>query len=196
MDERLPDAPLPPAAATMPLDPELQKRLQWVQDEEDRRLSRARQVLRERRVLLPVLAVTVLAFPNFRVAKVQGHSMEPTFHTGDTLYLLKTYHTFSPLKVGDVVIIKRKHGNATGEEIVKRIVFMQNAQGNAPWPRLLETGRGPVPADVWFPQYTGGAATVPAGGIIVMGDNIMNSMDSRDFGPVNEYEIVGKVLNP
>jgi len=180
----------------MPLDPELERRLATVRDEDARRADLAARIRKERRVLLPILGLAVLAFPNFKFGKVQGHSMEPTYHTGDTLVILKTYRSLSPIHVGDIVVVKLKHGATAGEEIVKRVVFMQNHQGTATLPTYLPTGRGQVPSEPWFPQYSPGGMRVPADGILVMGDNTLNSMDSRDFGPVYDYEIEGKVLNP
>ena len=98
------------------------------------------------------------------------------------------------------MIIHLKHGKNKGEEIVKRVIFVQNEKGNAPWPQYIQNSRtkisGPIRADAWFPEYTSGGETVPVGSVMVMGDNTFNSMDSRDFGPIADYEIEGKVLNP
>ncbi|MBC8102015.1 MAG: signal peptidase I [Cytophagales bacterium] len=203
MDERVPTGAAAattlsdslPIAAAAPLDPVLESRLVAVRAAEERRGSLAARIKRERRVLLPILGLCLLALPNFGMAKVQGHSMEPTYTTGDSLVLLKTFRLFAPVKVGDIVIVKLKHGANKGEEIVKRVVFVQNEKGNALWPRYLETGRGRVRADSWFPEYTGGGAVVPIGSLMVMGDNTYNSLDSRDFGPVFDYELLGKVLS-
>ena len=83
---------------------------------------------------------------------------------------------------------------------MKRVIFVQNDKGNAPWPHFVHNSRsaiyGPIPTDYWFPEYVAGTAVVPAGSVMVMGDNTINSMDSRDFGPVSDSEIEGKVLNP
>ena len=185
---------------SLPTDPDLEERLNKVRVAEERRKSLAARIKQERRVLLPVLGLCLLALPNFRVAKVQGHSMEPRYKTGDTLYLLKTFRWFNPVQVGDIVVIHLKHGPTKGEEIVKRVIFVQNDKGNAPWPKQVHNSRsevsGPIPTDYWFPEYVSGSEVVPVGSVMVMGDNTMNSMDSRDFGPISDSEIEGKVLNP
>jgi signal peptidase I len=147
--------------------------------------------------LLPVLGVALVCLPNFRMAEVSGVSMEPTYRSGDRLVMLKTYRTFSPLKVGDVVVIRLNHGKYRGEEWVKRIVFLQNERGDEPWPKWLETGRGQVPAAAWFPEEAAGRRKVPPGTMLVLGDNIADALDSRDpeIGAVSLDEVIGKVLN-
>ena len=170
---------------------------QTLVQEREAALRRRRALIRkERMILAPVFVLALFAWPNFGIAKVQGHSMEPRYKTGDTLYVLKTYRQFSSLHPGDVVVIHLRHSEIKGEEIVKRIVFVQNASGNAPWPKVLPTGTGVVNALDAFPAYASGDETVPPNTILVMGDNYLNSMDSRDFGPIHDTEIDGKVLNP
>ena len=151
---------------------------------------------REWMVLLPLLALAFAAWPNFSVAKVIGRSMEPTYHPDDSLLVLRTFKRFSPLKPGDVVIIKLSHGTLSGEKIVKRIMFVQNQAGNAKWPKFLPSGSGNLLAGQLFPRQVLGIDPVPVGSVIVMGDNIDNSTDSRDFGPVSGSEIIGKVIKP
>ena len=175
---------------------DLARRREQARQAELKAADHRRRVLHARIVLLPILALALMAWPNFGIAKVLGHSMEPRYEPGDTLVLLRTYKLFSPVKPGDVVVIKLRHGSEEGEQIVKRVMFVQNATGNALWPKYLPAGRGDVPALDWFPGEVTGRNPVPANSMIVMGDNIMNSMDSRDFGPVFQSEIIGKVLNP
>ena len=151
---------------------------------------------REWMFLLPVLVLALLAWPNFGVAKVVGHSMEPTYHPDDSLLILRTYQTFSPLKPGDVVIIKLRHGALSGEKIVKRVMFVQNAGGDAKWPQFLPSPTPGLLSSRAFPKQVLGYDKVPTGSIMVMGDNMDNSTDSRDFGPVFIGEIIGKVIKP
>jgi len=147
--------------------------------------------------LVPVLCIGLVCLPNFRMAQVEGHSREPTYQSGDRLVMLKTYRTFAPLKVGDVVVIRLSHGKYKNEGWVKRIVFLQNERGDEPWPKWLETGRGQVPASAWFPDEAAGKKKVPPGKMLVLGDNIADALDSRDpeIGAVSPDEVIGKVLN-
>ncbi len=177
------------------LSPELEDRLDEVRLQEKKKQSLRQQVMRERRVLLPALGIALLALPNFRMAEVTGHSMEPQYDTGDRLVVLKSYRLFTPLKVGDIVVIKRKYGKDAGEQLVKRVVFIQNDDGTAKWPATVRTMRGDIPMEPFFPDEVEGSRVVPPNGIMVMGDNIMNSSDSREFGALRDEEIMGKVLN-
>jgi len=179
------------------VDPELARRLRELRDKDRDKEALRRQVWKERRVLLPLLGITLALLPNFRMAQVQGRSMYPAYSEGDRLVMLKTFKYFSPVQVGDVVVIRLNHGKYKGEEWVKRVVFIQNEQGNAAWPQYIKTFRGEVPTRALFARHTLGLATVPPGHIMVMGDNLENSTDSRDedIGSISPDEIVGKVLN-
>ena len=178
------------------VDPDLAARLAVVRAQEEARASLKAKVLRERRILIPMLGVVLLMWPNFGTVKVVGKSMQPTYHTGDTLIILKSYRWLSPLKVGDIVVVSMKHGKIKGEQIVKRVAFIQNAEATNHWPATIKTPRGPIPTGFLFHREAENRVTVPASHIMVLGDNVLNSMDSRDFGPVADYEILGKVILP
>ena len=180
------------------LDPELQRRLEIARASEDKKQRLREQVKRERRFLIPLLAFVALLFPNLGRAKVLGHSMEPQFVEGDSLVILKTFRLFAPLKPGDMVVLHKQGGRYSGEELVKRVAFIQNADGNAAFPETVATSQGAVPFKTLFPYYTAGIKHVPANGYLVVGDNLMVSADSRDpdIGVIYDTEIQGKVLNP
>ncbi len=163
---------------------------------DDHRFHLRRRIWRERSVLIPLLGAALLARLCLGVVKVDGRSMEPTYHTGDTLYVLKSYRYLSPLKPGDIVVAHLEHGRISGESIVKRVVFVQNATGNAPWPQGIPGPNHNAAFNEVFSLYVNGALTAPPNSIIVLGDNYDNSMDSRDFGPLSTDEIVGKVIKP
>ncbi|RYZ80014.1 MAG: signal peptidase I [Proteobacteria bacterium] len=151
----------------------------------------------ERMILLPILILVFFGLFNFKMGQVQGRSMSPLYETGDKLLLLKSYKVFSPVKVGDIVVVKLKHGKYAGEEWVKRVVFIQNAEGNAKWGETIATSRDrKIPLHYWFNDYFMGLRQVPANKIMVMGDNYMNSTDSRDeeIGAIAPDEIEGKVI--
>jgi signal peptidase I len=178
-------------------DPELASRLAAVREDEERKRKHRERVARERRFLIPIFVVVVALFPNFGRAKVVGQSMEPRYHEGDPLVLLKTFRIFSPLKPGDVIVIKKKTGPIANEEFVKRVVFIQSKEGNTPFPKTFGTSRGEQQSVDFFPWYEDETKDVPPGGIIVIGDNTDVSQDSRDeaVGVIKDDEILGKVLN-
>jgi signal peptidase I len=183
--------------ATVTLDPELSASLAQREAERRRKENLRVRVLKERRVLFPLLGMALLMLPNFGRAKVMGNSMYPQYNNGDTLVLLKTYRLFSPIKVGDIVVLQKKEGGLEGEDLVKRVVFIQNEEGNAPWPKTITNKRGTFETVRLFPREVMGFVKVPPRHIYVMGDNVWNSTDSRDpeVGAVAENEIIGKVLN-
>lgn len=153
----------------------------------------------ERVVLLPLLALVALAFLTFGTVQVSGLSMQPQFHTGDRLFFVKPYSWLSPLQSGDIVVINKKYGPRAGVHLIKRVFFVQNADGNALWPAMVKTSRGNVDPKEFFPQYVESypdRKTVGKNQILVVGDNFDNSEDSRDeeTGAISRDEIMGKVI--
>lgn len=181
------------AASVLPGPPAA---LQAYRPEETRADKTKRWQRIERMILLPVLLLAIVGAFNLKVGQVEGRSMSPTYETGDKLLLLRSYKTFSPVKVGDIIVVKLNHGRYKGEEWVKRVVFIQNAQASAPWGKEIRTTKGRVPLDYWFQPFMTGQQIVPPNAVMVMGDNYDNSTDSRDpeIGAISPDEIAGKVI--
>ncbi|MBC7806136.1 MAG: signal peptidase I [Akkermansiaceae bacterium] len=183
------------AVTPQPPSPETLARLQAYHVQEAKQNSIRKWQRIERMILLPILLAVFVGLFNFKMGQVQGRSMAPTYETGDKLLLLKSYKTFSPVKVGDIVVIKLSDGKYKGEEWVKRVVFVQNDKGTAKWQPEIRTSKR-VSLEAWFPDYFAGERQVPANHIMVMGDNFMNSVDSRDeeIGAIAPSEVEGKVI--
>ena len=146
-----------------------------------------------------MLAVTILLFLFFfRLAVVDGSSMEPTLYNEDRLLLLSNF-LYADYQAGDVVVVHEKdftqefnlvkrviaHGGQTVDiDFDAGIVYLDGEPQEEPYvntPTNLYEGMD-------FP------VTVPEGKFFVMGDNRNNSKDSRDpeVGFVDRSEIFGR----
>lgn len=138
----------------------------------------------------------------FVMVSVDGQSMYPTLQHNDRLILNKV----SSIERFDIVVfpapdepekqyIKRVIGEP-GDKIEYRedILYLNGEQVDEPYLDHIEV-------DEYFSSYiTGnfslqslyGTETVPEGQYFVLGDNRLNSRDSRSFGFVNEEDITGE----
>ncbi len=154
---------------------------------------------REWAFLSVFLIVALVAWVNVKRVEVKGISMNPTFNSGDLVIVWKTVPR-SSLKPGDVVVFK----SVDGDELIKRIAAIQ--PGPAPnfpaWLSLPDGRREAVAAlfnpynSPYFADRLMGHLPPPAPDrtIYVLGDNLMHSNDSRDFGPISPRQLLGKVV--
>ena len=137
----------------------------------------------------------------FQPNQVKGHSMEPTYH--DSEYILTdkiSYRMGFPTR-GDVVVF-RSPKNAD-VDFIKRIIGLPGEKVKIFNGKVYINGNQLDETAYLDPTvYTGPESylaenkeiTVPTGYYFVMGDNRMQSSDSRDFGPVLPSEFIGKVF--
>ena len=160
---------------------------------------------REWAVLSVFLAFALLVAVNIKRVEVNGISMEPAYLNGDMVTVWKTAPR-QALEPGDVIVFK----SSDGDELIKRIIYVGSAHAKAQFPppgfpRVLTTPAGvrippDAPPDLTFEGYFDRVETghlpvpPPQNTIYVMGDNVLHSNDSRDFGPINPSQILGKVL--
>lgn len=166
--------------------------------------ARARLRQRERVAFSIFLVLALVVALNFRRVEVSGHSMEPAFHSGDMLLVWKTAPR-ARLQPGDVIVFR----GPDGDELIKRIFYVGSpGMTSLPplgFPRTVSTPSGaylrPDAPPEWtfqgyFDAVQSGRVPAPAPGntIYVLGDNLGNSKDSRDFGPIDPKVILGKVV--
>ncbi len=147
--------------------------------------------------------------------EIQQISMEPTLHEGQRVVIsywdrvLASFRTGVAHAAGDQAVSAAAYArgqivvlypNATHEGIplIKRVVgvpgdrlTISNAQVVVNGTPLDEPYVHDEPTDC--AQYCG-PLVLEAGQYFVMGDNRVNSYDSRSFGPVNEQDIIGHVI--
>lgn len=130
-------------------------------------------------VVLSLLLICALVFYfNFHRVVVSGHSMEPTFHTGEKVFVSRAYWLVGPIQDKDIVVVQ--DDNPDGY-IIKRVYKMGGE--TVDWlnvPRSWSLRSGPY--------------VVPKDEIYLLGDNREQSEDSRSFGPRKISTVLGKVL--
>lgn len=157
--------------------------------------SNSRGVIRESAEFLSTIIKSVL-IALFMVmfimqsSDVEGSSMEPSLYTGERLMIDKISYEFVEPKRGDIVVIELADSEVplikrviavAGEtvEIRSGVVFVNGVQVVEPYvTNMTQQNYGPV--------------TVSAEHIFVLGDNRAVSRDSRSFGTVDVYRVIGK----
>lgn len=126
------------------------------------------------------------------ISTVKGESMYPTLHDKDvTVY----YRLRRQYKAGDVVVIKRPGD----EEYVKRIVAVAGDTVNIQAGKLYVNGdekafSGAIGDTNRVEDVIQYPVTIKDDEVFVLGDNRMNSEDSREFGAVKTEDIKGKII--
>lgn len=157
----------------------------------------SRAARRQMRFVVVFLIVVALFMATFRMGLVRGDSMLTTYESGQVVLVRRRNWFSGPLRRGDVilarkdrdVIIKRIH-RLPGEELddgfpYVRAVTMRNGLGD-----YYEQQTVREPDGLPRTRYT-----VPDGYIVLLGDNLRGSEDSRFFGPVPIRDVLGVVVN-
>ncbi len=130
---------------------------------------------------------------------VPSTSMWPTLKAGDRIVVTKI---FGAIHAGTIVVFRRPPAEDCGgppvPDLVKRVIGLPGQTVSARGGQVYITGK--LLKEPWLPKghqtYTTMSKpyTVPPGDYFVMGDNRVNSCDSRMWGPVKSSYIVGKMF--
>lgn len=149
-------------------------------------------------ILTAVVLVFVIKTFLFDTYRVDGSSMNETFHDGDRVIVNKFMNYFSDYSNGDVIVF-----NATEEDLhIKRIIGKPGDKVHVADQEIFINGEL---YDEPYIDYPFGARVneflvsdlngevIPDGHYIVLGDNRTNSRDSRHYGLVDRESIIGEV---
>lgn len=131
---------------------------------------------------------------------VDGTSMVTTLHDGDRVFVNKLSYRLHDPNRGDVVVLHELTGTSE-RDLIKRVIALpgetievRNCEVLIDGRRLDEPYLDP---QVVTPGNCGGdlaPTAVPDDHVFVMGDNRAGSLDSRNLGPIDEDELVGRAF--
>lgn len=183
------------------------------EQESQARLNKARKIVSTVSLFLaaPLFALILILFV-IQSYEVDGPSMMDTLQDNDLLIVNKMPKTWSRItgnpyipERGEIVIFTKSEGLGS-RQLVKRVIALPGEKVsvkdgavtvyNAQTPEGFNPDENPEYSETAKDEYTQGEVnmlTVPGNYVFVMGDNRDNSLDSRNFGPVNVDEIVGNL---
>ena len=150
-------------------------------------------------VIAVIIAAIILTF--IKRIVVRQSSMEPTFYSGDYIFISKqAYRLFGEPERGDVIVFRTdmKDENNKDKNLIKRIIGLPGDTVEIIGGYVYLNGKL-IDEPYLNEQGISGEmdeVIVPDGKLFVMGDNRGVSQDSRDVlvGCVDEQNILGKVF--
>ena len=151
-------------------------------------------------ILIAIVLVILIRMFIFKPFIVEGPSMQPNFHTGERLIVSEwIYHLRHPQR-GEIIVFHAKDGR----DFIKRVIALPGET------IAIKDGQIYVNGTILDEPYIQAAIdeykqlngleyntdyieeTVPANNVFVMGDNRVNSSDSRMIGTISYDKIIGR----
>ena len=147
---------------------------------------------RRQTVLIGVFLLMVVMFlVLFRMGVVRGQSMYPTYLDGQVVLVSRRHGYSPPLRQNDVVLLRKDR-----DIIIKRVYRLEGEEIDDTFPFVLRMTLANNLGDYYEHKLEGGHIhyIVPQGYIVVIGDNLRVSEDSRFFGPVPMRDVLGTAV--
>lgn len=109
----------------------------------------------------------IFSLLNFKLVKIQGNSMSPILKNNSYIITDKYFHKLWTIQKNDILLL-----NVGNKEVVKKVVGFPNE-------KILVEGK---------------EIKLSKNEIYVLGENLAESVDSREYGPLNIDSIIGKVI--
>ncbi len=143
-------------------------------------------------VLALVAAIVYLHTCVVRIAFITQGSMISAISPGDRVLVHLAAYNKEPPQRGDIIALR---SGADGGHEVKRVIGVGGDELMVGWGIVFRNGKPldePYVHQVMFPEDPV-RVTLGEDQLFVMGDNRNGSEDSRDYGPIHESQVLGRV---
>jgi signal peptidase I len=149
--------------------------------------------------IIVFVIVPIVSLINFKRWEVNGSAMAPTYDSGQ--YVLATKSDNNPT-IDSIVIIRSPNSQGVTTDSIKRIVALGGDRVVIKNDKLTvydsehPNGYNPTSSVIASNVQTVGNVNIiiPKGDVYVLGDNRSDSFDSREYGPLPQRNIVGRVI--
>ena len=127
----------------------------------------------------------------FAFFQVSGESMDNTLSNGERVLVDKVPYYFHQPQYGDILVFRE----SSTEDWIKRVIGRPGDTIEFKGGNLYRNGvkiSEPYLKEHMSPPGDFGPYKIPAGKLFLMGDNRNVSKDSREIGPVNISQVVGR----
>jgi signal peptidase I len=147
-------------------------------------------------VLALVIALLIKTFL-FQAFYIPSESMVPTLKVHDRVLVNKLSYKLHPVHRGDIVVFRSPpHADPGINDLVKRVIGLPGESVSGHDGHVYIDGKllpeSYLPAGMVTSDF--GPIALGKDSYWVMGDNRINSKDSRSFGPITKSKIVGRVF--
>ena len=133
---------------------------------------------------------------------VQGDSMEPTIHDGDLVVINRLAYVGKIPKRGDIVVVEPRNSY---KKVIKRIIGLPGEKISMLDDGTIKINAGEENKDLFLnepyiiKQSKGSSTemlyeTLDPKEYLIFGDNRDKSVDSKEFGAIDSWDIKGKVF--
>ena len=158
-------------------------------------------------VVVAISAALLLRVFLFQQYYIDGPSMQTTLMPEDRVLVNKMSYKLHDIHRGDVIVFDRVTNEVQHDDLIKRvlglpgetleirscIVYIDGVQVNEPYLNPEQTSQ--VEPSARCGSHTDMAPiVVPEEMVFVMGDNRVQSFDSRDFGPIDSDKVRGRAF--
>ena len=158
-------------------------------------------------VAVAIIAALLIRLFLFQQYYIDGPSMQTTLMPEDRVLVNKLSYRLHDVRRGDVIVFDRITSETQHDDLIKRVialpgetlevrscvVYIGGVQLDEPYLNPEQVSQADPTARCGA-HTDMSALTVPEGDVFVMGDNRVQSFDSRDFGPVEVSKIRGRAF--